>query len=69
VQSVGWRWAFGFAAASNAGVVVAAVWGLPEDLGGSIAEGGVLKRLKREIDWVGASIATLSISLLSYVMA
>lgn len=67
VQSVGWRSAFYFAAGVNVVLLASAVWGLPNDE--EEERGRVWERLRSEIDWVGAAIATVSISLLSYVMA
>jgi MFS family permease len=69
VEGVGWRWSFGFAAAVNAVIVGSALWGLPKDVVEPGIQSGVLNRLRTEIDWVGAIIATTAISMLSYVMA
>lgn len=69
VQASSWRAGFYFAAAVNVVLLVSAMWGVPKD---DQVEGGkvrIWKRLRSDIDWVGAMIATVSISLLSYVMA
>jgi len=65
VQSIGWRWAYYIATTINFTLVGAAVWGLPGDEPATDVWG----RMGREIDWVGAAMATVAISLLSYVMA
>jgi MFS family permease len=68
VGTVGWRVAFYFAAGLNAILFGAALWALPYD--GRSTPGEVIwLRLKREIDWIGAVIATISLAMLSYVMA
>lgn len=46
-------------------LVGSAVWGLPKDE----PTVDVWKRVGTEIDWIGALMATVAISLLSYVMA
>lgn len=66
VGSIGWRWAFYLAAVANTILFGSAIIGLPDD---NYIQDNVLKRLGTEIDWIGALIATISISLLSYVMA
>jgi MFS family permease len=65
--TIGWRWAYYLAAIVNVMLLASAIWGLPAD--GRDQEGGVWKRLRSEIDWVGALLTTVSISLLSYVLA
>ena len=67
VGTVGWRVAFYLAAGLNAILFGAALWGLPYD-GRSTSGEVVWLRLSREIDWVGALIATVSLAMLSYVM-
>ena len=66
VGSIGWRWAYYLATIVNTVLFGSAIWGLPED---ESTQGIILKRLASEIDWIGAFIATASISLLSYTMA
>jgi hypothetical protein len=66
VSSIGWRWAYYLATIVNTVLFCSAIWGLPED---NSTYSNILKRLGIEIDWVGAFIATASISLLSYTMA
>lgn len=65
VGTIGWRWAFYLATIVNSILVGAAVWGLPTDE----PSVDVWKRMGREIDWIGAAMATIAISLLSYVLA
>jgi predicted MFS family arabinose efflux permease len=65
---VGWRVAFYLAAGLNLALFIAAAWGLPHD-GISASRQVIWLRLKREIDWVGAGIATTSLGMSSYVMA
>ncbi|KAL2074505.1 hypothetical protein VTL71DRAFT_8283 [Oculimacula yallundae] len=69
VQSVGWRWSFYFATILNVILTGMAMWSLPADANDEAARGSMWKRLGKEIDWIGAAIATVSISMLSYVLA
>jgi hypothetical protein len=41
------------------------LWALPVD---EKAEGAVLLRLQRDIDWIGAGLSSGSLALLSYVL-
>lgn len=68
VGTAGWRVAFYLAAGLNAILFGAAVWGLPHD-GRSSSSEVIWLRLRREIDWIGAVIATTSLAMLSYAMA
>ena len=63
-STIGWRWAFHIATIINTGILVLAIWGLPK----SKAE-VTWSRLRREIDWVGAAIASSSLALLCYCLA
>lgn len=65
VETIGWRWAFYLATIVNSILVGAAVWGLPSDE----ESVDVWKRMRADIDWIGAAMATVAISLLSYVLA
>lgn len=65
VETIGWRWAYYIAAIINFALVGGAIWGLPADEPSS----KIWKRMTAEIDWIGALISTVAISLLSYVMA
>ncbi|KAK4574007.1 hypothetical protein LTR86_001768 [Recurvomyces mirabilis] len=79
-DTIGWRWGFYLAAILDAVVFAIALWGLPKEIderGGVGEEGGPagsswkekLGRLKTEIDWVGAVIASSSLAMLSYAFA
>lgn len=69
VQSVGWRWSFHFAVMVNVILCIMAVFSLPKDEAASAEGRSKWQRMMKEIDWVGAAIATISISMLSYVLA
>jgi len=64
-DTIGWRWGFYIAALLNAAVCGFAAWALPKADGGEV----VWSRVKGEIDWVGAMIASMSLASLSYVFA
>jgi MFS family permease len=68
VEGPGRRWSHYLAAILNVVIFGAAAWVVPADKVED-GRGNVWGRLGREIDWVGAKIATVGISLLSYVMA
>lgn len=76
-DSIGWRWGFYLAAIANTIIFVVALWGLPSSIDGAgdsaVAEIPTWSqrwyRLKTEIDWIGALIASTSLAMLSYVFA
>lgn len=66
-QTIGWRYGFYIAAIINTIIFVVGLFGLPKD---PISfEPNVWKRLKSDIDWMGAAIASISLAMLSYVFA
>ena len=69
VEGPGWRWSFYLAAILNVLIFVAALWGVPSDVVEVEERGSVWGKLREEVDWVGAGVATVGISLVSYVMA
>lgn len=65
--TIGWRWAFHLAAILNTGILVMAIFALPNTRKG---DGAITwSRLANEIDWIGAFIASTSLATLSYVLA
>lgn len=77
-DTIGWRWGFHLSAILDMAVFVIALWGLPREIDNpSDAEGSPattswkhkLERLRTEIDWVGALIASSSLAMLSYAFA
>ncbi|KAK3635138.1 hypothetical protein LTR56_014910 [Elasticomyces elasticus] len=68
IQTVGWRVGFYVASALAFALFVIGIWALPKV---DVAETQTpkIKRLATEIDWVGAGIASGSISIFSYVLA
>ena len=66
VDTVGWRVGYYICGAANLLLFFVGIWTLPADN----ARGQyTLTRLKSEIDWVGASIATACLGMLGYVLA
>jgi MFS family permease len=65
-DTIGWRWGFHAAAILNAAIFVMAIWTLPRNKKehGNVTWG----RIWNEIDWVGVTIASTSLALLSYVL-
>jgi predicted MFS family arabinose efflux permease len=76
-DSIGWRWGFHLAAILNTIIVAVALWGLPSSIDSANlgADEGPSTwnqrwhRMKTEIDWVGATIASASLAMLSHVFA
>ena len=68
MQSIGWRYGYYLGTICNGIVIAVAMWSLPADA--DIESGAsVWKRMKEEIDWVGAGIASTSLAMLFYVFA
>jgi MFS family permease len=65
--TIGWQWGFYAAAITNFVMLVVAAWQLPKNV--QNASHGVWQRLASDIDWVGAIIASISLAMLSYVIA
>ena len=76
-DSIGWRWGFHLSAILNTVVFGIALWGLPKTIDNPpLGEGAAnttwaykWERVKTEIDWTGAIIASASLAMLSYVFA
>ncbi|KAK6432012.1 hypothetical protein LTR95_011823 [Oleoguttula sp. CCFEE 5521] len=76
-DSIGWRWGYYLSAILNTIVLGISWWGLSSSIDNGIAGEGVAsmswaqkwQRVKTEIDWVGAVIASASLAMLSYVFA
>lgn len=84
-DTIGWRWSFHLATIINTVVLVVAAWGLPsfeEDENSSTATTGRANctkvrsfgmipwaRLRTDVDWLGAGLASSSLALFSYVLA
>lgn len=76
-DTIGWRWGFYISAIFNTAVLAIAFWGLPASIDKDLGEEGTVgltwlqkwQRVKTEIDWVGAIIASTSLAMLSYVFA
>jgi len=76
-DSIGWRWGFYISAILDLVIFGVALWGLPRALNDGVGSDGSagntwahkLRRLKSEIDWIGAIIASASLAMLSYALA
>lgn len=66
VESVGWRVGFYVIGVAMLGGFVVGLWALPAD---QLAERPSWKRIKNEVDWVGAGLASGSLAMFSYVLA
>jgi len=65
-DTVGWRSGYYVCAAVNAAFLIISFWGIPEDP--QTAQPSWL-RLRNEVDWVGAALASSCLGMLSYVLA
>ncbi|KAI9742461.1 MAG: hypothetical protein M1818_003995 [Claussenomyces sp. TS43310] len=69
-QSIGWRWGFYTGGILTFAVFLISFFGIPGDaVANSQSASKVLRRLKTEIDWVGISILSTCLGLLSYVLS
>lgn len=76
-DDIGWRWGFYISGLANTAVLAVAIWGLPAEIDHSsvgdgtarLSWGDKFRWLKTEVDWVGAFTASVSLAMLSYVLA
>ena len=66
LDTIGWRFGYYLCGALTLLLFVVSTWALPAD---KPVEGGNLKKLKTDIDWVGAALASTCLALFSYVLA
>ncbi|KAL8917211.1 MAG: hypothetical protein Q9172_005941 [Xanthocarpia lactea] len=66
-STAGWPWGFHVVALTNSIVLVLAAWQLP--VNSDSAPPVSWRRLAFGIDWIGAFIASISLALLSYILA
>ena len=65
VDTVGWRYGYYMSIGLNGMVLVAAFFSLPADSSGRAS----LQRLKTGVDWIGLSLISADLAILSYVLA
>ena len=66
LDSVGWRFSYYLCGSLSLAFFGVSLWALPEDV---VVEGSVFAKLKKEIDWIGALIASTSLGVFSYILA
>jgi MFS family permease len=66
VDTIGWRWSFHIGAILSAIILGIALWALPRPRN---LEPVTWNRLVTEVDWVGALLASVALSMCSYVLA
>ena len=66
VDTIGWRIGYYLNGATIIALFLSGIWILPVDDSSSAP---TLERLRTEIDWVGAAIATSCLGMLGYVLA
>lgn len=66
LDTVGWRFSYYLCGSLSLVIFGISLWALPRD---AIAEGSSFDKLKKEIDWVGALVASTSLALFSYILA
>lgn len=66
-DTVGWPWTFHCVAIANAIVLVLAGWQLPSKSANTAPV--TWRRLAFEIDWIGATIISTSLAMISYLLA
>jgi MFS family permease len=65
-DTAGWRLGFYLCGALTLIFFFVGLWAVPSD---QVVEGSNIKRLSKEIDWIGAGISCTCLSLFSYVLA
>jgi MFS family permease len=65
-DTIGWRWGFYIAAILNSAVFVIGFFGIPSV---NDKQPHVWARLRDDIDWVGVTIGSTSLAMLSYAFA
>lgn len=65
VDAIGWRVGWYMCAGAILFCFVVGIWSIPAD---SLTQAPSLERLRAYIDWVGGTIATACLALLSYVL-
>lgn len=65
IDTIGWRAGWYMCAGAIMLCLIIAIWSIPAD---SFIDAPRLKRLKTDIDWIGAIVATACLALLSYVL-
>jgi MFS family permease len=69
-QGIGWRWGFYIGGILTFPVSVVSYFGVPGDsVANSQSAVKILQRLREEIDWIGISMLSTSLGLLSYVLS
>jgi MFS family permease len=65
LDTVGWRMGWYLCGGITLVLFFISLWALPM---GKKLEGGILQRLKQDIDWIGTVLSSTSLGLLSYVL-
>lgn len=65
LDTVGWRLLYYVSGGLSLALFVASLWALPHNT----VTNGSLTKLKKDIDWVGALMASSCLALLSYILA
>ncbi|KAE8444102.1 hypothetical protein EG329_000884 [Mollisiaceae sp. DMI_Dod_QoI] len=66
VDTVGWRFSYYLTGSLSLAFFILNLWALPHD---ALMERSVLVKIRKEIDWVGAIMASTSLGVFSYVLA
>ncbi len=66
LDTMGWRFSYYLCGSFSLALFAVSLWALPID---AAIEGSALNKLKQEIDWVGAVVASTSLGLFSYILA
>jgi MFS family permease len=67
IGTIGWQWGFYIAAIVNAVMLVLATWQLPKNV--QKTTDGLWKRLVSHVDWIGVTIASSGLAILSYAIS
>lgn len=65
LDTVGWRFSYYLCGGLSLALFGVGIWALPHD---PLIEGSIITKLNKDIDWVGALIASTCLAILSYVL-
>lgn len=66
LDTIGWRFGYYLCGAVTLVFFLLGIWALPPD---RLAEPASFKRLRSQVDWVGAAIVTGGLAMFAYVLA
>jgi len=66
LDTIGWRFLYYLSGSLCLALFAVSLWALPHD---PVVQGSIIRKLKNEIDWLGAFIISTCLAVFSYVLA